>query len=269
MKPAIYLFLVIPCAAMAQQGDYSMGARSSALGGTQVALTDQYSVFNNPGMVASLQKSAILFSVKNLYAMEGLYAFGAAYNHQYRQGAFMISLYRFGDQLFSEHKIGLGYSHGIRFVSLGIQVNYLQHAIESIGSSGSLVIEAGGMARIFPEITLGAYVFNPIRAEMRGYSSESVPVVMKVGLAYQPDEKTLLICEAERDLNTPTLIKVGMEYILKEKLPLRTGVVFNPSRISVGFGIYLKKFELDYSAEMDPELGMTNQFSITYLIEKK
>jgi hypothetical protein len=269
MKPAMFLPLVISHVVLAQQGDYSLGARSSAMGGAHVTLYDQYAVFNNPGGVASLDKSAILFSVKNLYTMRGLSVLGTAYNHQYRQGAFMISLYRFGDQLFNEHKIGMGYSHKISFVSLGIQLNYLQHAIRSIGSSGSFVIEAGGMAMIFPGITLGAYIFNPNRAVMDGFSVEPVPVMLKTGIAYQPDERTLLVCEVHRYPDHSARTKAGMEYILKERFPLRTGVVFKPVRISIGFGIYLKKFRLDYSAEMDPELGMTNQFSVIYLMGKK
>lgn len=266
MKPAFFIVLVVFHSVCAQQGDYSMGARSTGMGGADVALADAFSAFNNMAGVASQEKSSIIFSIKNLYTLESLFSVGASYNQKYRQGAFLVSLYRFGNLLFSEHKFGIGYSHRIHFVSLGAQVNYLQHRIESFGTSGSFVIELGSMAEIFPGLILGALIFNPNRATIGPSVREPLPVMMKTGIAYQPDNKTTLSCEVQRGPDAKTLFKIGLEYVLKEVFPIRVGAVLNPARISYGFGLNLKKFQLDYGTELHPRLGMTHQFSIAYLL---
>jgi hypothetical protein len=269
MKPALLLALIVFHSVSAQQGDYSMGARSSGMGSANVALADPSSAFNNMAGVARQEKSSILFSIKNLYSLEGLFALGAAYNQKYKQGAFLFNLYRFGDRLFSEHKFGMGYSHQIRFVSLGVQLNYLQQSIESFGTSGSIILELGGMAEIFPGLILGAYISNPNRATIGRYVREPLPVVMKTGLAYKPDEKITLCWELQRGPDDHTFLKIGLEYILSEIFPLRAGTVLNPARFTYGFGIHLKKIQLEYGTELNALLGITHQLSINYQFSRK
>jgi len=269
MKPAIILIVVVVHSVYSQQGDYNLGARATGMGSATTALSDNFSSFNNIGGLASIEQSSIVFTLKNLYAVDGLYIIGAAYNLKYTQGAIVLSFYRFGDHLFNEHKIGLGFSHKISFVSLGVQVNYQQYAVKSYGTVGAFVFEFGGVANILPEISVGAYIFNPTMATIGNDQKEPLPIIVKVAVAYHPERKTTIICETQQEVNFTTRIKIGLEYILKEKIPLRTGIIFWPARYSCGFGIHIRKFQLDYATSIDSQLGMTNQFSITYLFTKK
>ncbi len=269
MKPALLFVLVFTQSIYAQQGDYSMGARSMGMGGADAALDDAFSAFNNQAGVVRQERSSILFSIRSLYSLEELLASGVAYNYKFRQGALLFSLYRFGDRIFSEHKLGLGYCHQIRFVSLGIQVDYYQQRVESYGSSGCFVFELGGMAEIFPGLILGAYLFNPNRASIGHHDSESLPVMMKAGVSYQPDDKTILCFEIKRGPGEFTYTKLGMEYILKNLFPIRVGAIINSAKISFGFGVYLKKFYFDYGTALDPKLGLSHELSILYRLSKK
>ncbi|MBR9997818.1 MAG: hypothetical protein KFF73_02550 [Cyclobacteriaceae bacterium] len=264
MKPATLIVVVIFHSVSAQQGDYSLSARSSGMGGAHSAIADPFSTFNNIGGAAIPEKTTLIFAIKNLYSIEGLFAMGAACNQKFREGTFVFSLYRFGDRLFSEHKIGIGYSHKIRFISLGIQVNYLQHSVEASETSGTLVIEAGGIVTILPGLTLGAYMLNPNKATIGRTLTEPVPVIMKTGLAWEPDPGILLSIDLHRGPDDRNQVSMGMEYILNEVFPLRVGGVFDPTRFSAGFGIILKRLTIDYGAELDPRLGMTNQFSVIF-----
>lgn len=269
MKPAFYFVLVISQSVFAQQGDYSMGARSLGIGGADTALPGSFSCFNNQAGVCRQEGSSLLFTIRNLYSLSGLFAMGAAYNLKYRQGAFLLTLYRFGDQLFSEHKFGIGYSHQIRFVSLGIQVNYLQQQLYASGSRGSFLIEVGGMAEILPGVLIAAYLLNPNRATIGRESREPLPVMMKTGIVYQPDDKISVCLDVQHGPDDFTRVRLGMEYVLGSLVPLRSGVNFNPARWTFGFGIYLKKFTLDYAFSLDPLLGLTHEISVHYLPVKK
>ncbi len=269
MKPTLILLVFAVHSAYSQQGDYTLGARSFGMGSANTALPDYFSSFNNIGGLASTDRSSILFTIKNLYAVDGLNSLGAAYNHKFAKSAFAFSLYRFGDQLLNEHKIGLGYSHKIGFVSLGAQINYLQYSVKSYGTVGAFVIEFGGMANIFPKILVGAYIFNPSLTKIGNEQKEPLPIIIKAAIAYQPDTKTTLTIEARQKINFTTGIKIGLEYIFKEKFPLRTGIILRPPRFSCGFGIHLRKFQMDYATSIDPHLGMSNQLSIAYLLKIK
>jgi len=269
MKPAFYLVLVISPSLFAQQGDYSMGARSLGIGGADAALPGNFSCYNNPAGACRQEGSSFLFTIRNLYSLNGLFAMGAAYNLKYRNGAFLLTLYRFGDQLFSEHKLGIGYSHQIRFVSLGIQVNYLQQQLYASGSRGSFLIEVGGMAEIIPGVLIGAYLLNPNRATIGKDSREPLPVMMKTGVVYQPDDKISACFDVQRGPGRFTRARLGMEYVLGDLVPLRSGVVFNPARWAFGLGILLKKFTLDYAFSLDPLLGLTHEISVHYQPVKK
>jgi hypothetical protein len=264
LKSVILLSGIIFHSVSAQPGDYVLGARTSGMGGACTALADPFSVFNNVGGAAIPENSTLVFSIKNLYGLEGMFVLGAAWNQKIREGTFIASVYRFGDHLFSEHKIGIGYSHKIRFVSLGIQVNYLQQSLESSGTSGTLLIEAGGMVVILKGLTFGALIRNPNRARIGRTDPEYLPVIMKAGLAYAPDDLTTICLDILRDKIHCNRIGIGLEYNLKRVFPLRAGAVFNPSGMSAGFGIHLKRFKLDYGAELDPRLGITSQFSVIF-----
>lgn len=264
LKSTVFIIVIFSHPASAQQGDFSLGARSMGMGGAGTALADPYSAFNNIGGAAIPENSTLVFSIKNLYGLEGLFVLGTSWNQKIRQGAFVTSIYRFGDPLFSELKIGLGYSHKIHFISLGLQVNYLQQSVENYGTSGTLLIEAGGIVTILKGLYFGALIRNPNRARLGHAAPEYLPVILKAGLAYTPDDLTTLCLDIVSDDFHGNRIGIGLEYMLKKIVPLRVGAAFNPPGMAAGIGIRLRRLDFDYSTELDPRLGISGQFSVVY-----
>lgn len=267
MKPAIILCLIAFQPVFAQQGDYSFGARSTGMGGASTALADPYSSFNNAGGAAVCRQSTLVFSIRNLYSMEGMFAIGAAWNRQFRRGKLLVTLYRFGDDLFSDQKLGVGYSHRIRFISLGLKVSYFQQRIETSGTSTTILIEAGGMVLLGEHLRIGAFILNPNRASLGKVSPEPVPVVLKAGLAWLPGEGITFSLDIRKvigDADDRPGVAVGLEYILRDIIPVRAGAVFNPAKFSAGTGLSLKKFRIDYGGIVDPFLGLSHEISVIY-----
>jgi hypothetical protein len=264
LKSTVFIIVIVSHPVSAQQGDFPVGARSMGMGGAGTALADPFSAFNNIGGAAIPENSTLVFSIKNLYGLAGLFVLGASWNHKIRQGAFVTSLYRFGDPLFNELKIGFGYSHKIRFVSLGLQVNYLQQSVENYGTSGTLLIEAGGIVTILKGLSFGALIRNPNRARLGRSAPEYLPVILKAGMAYTPDELTTLCLDIVSDNFHNNRIGIGLEYMLKKVVPLRIGVVFNPPGMTAGIGIRLRRLGFDYGTALDPRLGISGQFSAVY-----
>lgn len=264
LKSAVFIIVILSRPVSAQQGDFSVGARSMGMGGASTALADPLSAFNNIGGAAIPENSTLAFSVRNLYGLAGLFVLGAAWNQKFRQGAFVANLYRFGDPLFNELRIGMGYSHKIRFISLGLQVNYLQQSLESYGTNGTMLIEAGGMVTLLKGLYFGALIRNPNRARLGRTVPEYLPVILKAGLAYTPDDLTTLCLDLLSDNFHVNRIGIGAEYVLKKVVPLRAGAVFNPPGMTAGIGIRLRRLVFDYGVALDPLLGISNQFSAIY-----
>ena len=267
MKSAILFVLIVFNTVSAQPGDCTLGARIAGMGGAGTALSDPYASFNNVGGAAISRETTLVFSVRNLFTMGGLFAFGAAWNQQFRDGKFLIGLYRFGNDLFSENRVGIGYSHRIRSISLGLKVNYVQQMIETAGTSAAMVIEAGGVVLLGKRVSLGACIVNPNRASYGRISPEPVPVVLRAGLAWQPDEATTFSIDLRKSFHEATdgtRIALGMEYILGDVVALRAGTVFKPVVFSTGAGLALRKFRIDYGGMLDPFLGMSHEISVIY-----
>ena len=161
---AIFLHIFFMGDLVAQQGHYSIGARSMGMANASVTIFDDYAAFNNPAGLSKIKNQSIFFSSKNYYGIAGLLTIGAGFNSQLFSGVITTNFIRFGDQLYNEHKIGLGFGHKIRFISLGLQLDFIQLNIEGYGSKRWLSFEFGGIIEVSKKAVFAAHIFNLYRA---------------------------------------------------------------------------------------------------------
>jgi hypothetical protein len=64
-------------------------------------------------------------------------------------------------------------------------------------------------------------------------------------------------------------LSFGLEYIIREKIMLRTGVTLETLRSSFGIGFRPGRFRIDYAADVHPLLGISHEFSVTLNIKYK
>ena len=265
------LFCILPiCLKVdAQNGNYITGARAISLSGTSITLSDAFSAFNNIGALASHEGITACFSSSLLYGIPGLIKMGAGLNGGLLGGVAAVHLFRFGDDLFNEHKLGIGYSHKIRFISLGLQVNYIQYKMEGYGSAGIVCFEFGGTVKICPEIIFGAYIFNPTKANPYQDNGSFLPVLLRSGLSYRPVGHLMMNVEYYYYVFQNHCLSFGLEYIIREKIALRTGVTLESLRSTFGIGFRPGRFRIDYAADVHPLLGISHEFSVTLNIKYK
>lgn len=247
----------------AQQGHYSLGARSMSMAHASLTIFDDFAAFNNIAGLAKTENHSLFFSCKNHYGLKGLFTIGTGYNSRLFSGVGSINFFRFGDQFFNEHKIGLGFSHKIRFISLGLQLNYIQLNMEGYGRRRWFVFEFGGIAEISKKTVIAAHIFNLNNTAFRNGIS-SLPVIIKGGISYRPIELLMFNIEYEHTSDQYSLIKIGMEYALKGKVFLRTGMVIGSNKPTFGIGFQPRKFYINYSVEIHPFLGYSQELSIRY-----
>jgi hypothetical protein len=186
---------------------------------------------------------------------------GIGLNGELFNGVGSVNIYRFGNQNLSEHKIGVGYSHRIRFISLGIQLSYIQFLISNYGSAGTLSLEFGGLIKFSSKVVLGGYFFHPLEIGLRFKQLSFLHTLLKTGLSYRPSENLMANIEYKWNGNMMHFLIFGIEYLVRGKIALRTGFNIETLQSTLGIGFRPETFRLDYAIMIHPLLGVSHEFS--------
>lgn len=267
--PLFFLFLIYVPQAVASGDPFPVGGRALGLANAAVTLTDGWSLFNNPGGIAGVDRKHILFAYDNRYGMPGMQSLAAGFIYPSDYGNFGVSIHRSGDDLYSEHVAGLAYAHKISRVQLGIKVNYVQVQVADVGARRTLALEFGGIAEITPQLFFGAHIYNFNQAKLADYQDERIATVMKAGISYKPFSKLLLAIETEKDVDFPAIVKAGIEYEIVKNLHVRTGISSKPFVNYFGIGFSPKRLQFDYAVRTHPVLGLSHHLSLGFRFEKK
>lgn len=263
------LFAWIPFWSKAQNGQYTLGARAGGVANTSVTLADAWSLFNNVGALTGIEQSTIMATYQNRYRIAAFNTFGAGYVKPMLNGVAGISVFRFGDDLFNEQKLGLSFSNKFGVVSLGATINYLQINMEGLGTKGILIGDFGGLATITDQLVFGAHISNINQAQLSSFTGEKIPTIMRAGLSYRPIKGLMLNTEVEKNLDFDALFKIGLEYKIMDMITVRTGIITEPFESAYGIGFTPGKIIVDYAYRSNPDIGDIHELSVSYKIKSK
>lgn len=268
IKYLLLLLLFIPFLSEAGGANPSIGARAWGMGNATVTLRDEWALFNNIGGLAAVNGITGSIFFENRFGIRAFNTAAAAFAFSTRNNsAIGLNVRRFGDEVYNEHVIGLGYGHMIGNVSLGLQLNYLQTAISDLGARHAFAINFGGVAELIPQLVFGAYIFNLNQARMAEYQEERIPTIVKAGLSYRPMKQLMLNIETEKSVDHKASFKAGVEYKLIDKVSLRTGLSTEPYISHFGVGFLHKKLRLDYAVSTHAQLPWSNHLSLSYTLK--
>ena len=257
------LFLAIfAISSFCQSPKISLGARSTGIGGASSTLSDTWSIFNNPGASGAIDMSSVSVTYQNRYNLEAFQTVAATGILNTKWANLGIGFYRFGDELYSQHKISLSISHQLQMVSLGLNISRLQYYIEDLGNQSAFIIEFGGLVTLTEQILIAATVSNVSNAETS--NKNPIPVAMTAGISFRPNSSFMLNADLEKDLHFDENLKLGLEYFIADWIAIRTGVSTSPLRGSFGFGIFPGKFLIDYAFLSREGLGDIHEISLGY-----
>jgi hypothetical protein len=248
----------------------NMGARAVAMGGASVSLSDSWAIFNNIGALAWSDQTSLLAAADNRFTVAGLNTLTAGFVMPILKKNTLtgITFSHFGDNLFNEINAGLGISHKINAVSLGLKLNYVQFSLQGLGTKGVLAVEFGGKMQFTKHIFVAAHIYNLNQAQLTDFQQEKLPTIMKAGLGIVPIEKLLLNIEAVKDIDHPANIRCGAEYKPIKKFSLRSGLSVNPLVYSYGVGLEVAAFSFDYALNTHTALLPAHHLSISYQFRK-
>ncbi len=260
MRSLLFLLILVSLSVYGQDGKYTMGARQAGFGGASVAVSDQWSLFNNLAGLADLADRAAMVSYENRFGLKELQTIGAGYMQPLNDFVVGGGFYRFGGDLYSEQRVNVGVAHRLDQVSLGLSVNYLQFNISTVDTKGLMVLEFGGIAKVTEQVSIGLHISNLNQANLT--EDEKAPTVMRAGFLFQLSSDFILALETEKDLDFPEVYKAGLEYRIIEKVWVRTGLRTEPFVGSFGVGFKPKDFQFDYAFSSDSVMGAIHEVSV-------
>lgn len=240
-----------------------MGARSQGIGYASGCISDVWSMTNNIAGLAEAKTPVAAVSYNALPSFKVFNRMAAVFALPVLSGNAGISAFRFGDDLYREQMLSLGYADRFGLASLGIKLNYLQYRVEGNATTNAITLSFGGIATITPDLLFGAYIVNinqPIVNELTG---ERVPTILFAGLAVKLSEKLMVAGELEKHVQHTPVAKAGLEYIAHKKITFRTGFNLNPQAGFFGLGFRVKRFDLDYAMQLTHALGSSHQATVT------
>lgn len=267
----IISFFIFSLTLKAQSGGNTFGARSAGMANASVTMTDEWAVFNNIGALAGIDKQYAAFGYANRFGLEGWNNIGASFVSPLSFGGVAgLGIWRFGDNLYNENRVSLGYSHKLYGVSLGIQANYFAVSIEGLGTKQMLILEFGGLVQLSEKLFMGMHIYNFNQAKLNGFQDERIPTTMRAGFSYRPVDKLMVNIETEKNIDFPATFRVGVSYeLFAEKVFVRTGISTQPFVNYYGLSLKHKNFHFDYALSTHNRLGTSHQLSLSYHLKAK
>lgn len=246
-----------------------MGARSAGMGYTSACMEDEWSLFNNVGGLASSKKPSVVAAYDTQPSFESFNRMAAAFTLPIKIGVTALGVFRFGDELYSEQIISLGFANTFGLASLGLKANYIQYKAQGFGSKGLITFSLGGIAKVTEKILIGAHITNINQPSLSSIEDEKLPTTLILGVGFKLSSKTFVSTELQKELDYFLKWKGGLEYQPFEKFCFRTGFNINPNAAFAGVGFNRKTIKVDYAYQHSFNTGSRHQATIAYHFHKK
>lgn len=263
-------FAFIGCIGFSQ-GIYPAGARSVSMGNASVTQNDVWSVYNNIGAAADVNRLSIGISYHNRFLTKELQTQGIAAIIPLKVGAITVGGRHFGYRQFRSVNAGVGYSMRLfkKFYA-GVQINYQGLFLpQNYGNKNTVTGDLGIYAYITDNWKMGASVANLWRAKLSKYQDDRLTTAIRLGTSYNFSDRVLIALEAEKRIDDPLRMKFGVEYQAVKNLFIRGGVATAPIEFSLGVGYQIKMIGISVGTSYRHTLGWSPHFSLIFKGKEK
>ncbi len=240
------------------------GARQIALSNSDIATSDDvFSLFNNPAGLAQLDWREIgLFYSPAPFGLKELANGFIGYLEPTSYGNIGFGAMTYGFDLYRENKVSIGISKNFsNSFFLGITTNLHSLSIKNYGSDLSFSFDVGFLSYIMNDLRIG-FCYKNITRSSFGKERNQIPTLFGIGVSYSPRDNSNIQIAAEKDLDMPISLRLGIEYFIIKYVALRTGFTSEPDKFTLGLGIIYSFMQFDYAIFNHQDLGLTHQIGI-------
>ena len=246
------------------QSQAIIGAKSAAIGNATTALyEDQWGLFSNPASISSEKISVGFFGLR-YFGFPEITDVSSVINFPLLNGSSSIGFYSFGDDLYSETNINVGYKYSWKGVNAGLSIQYRHLSLGGdYGSGGALSLSIGILSKINKSIFIGAKIRNVNRGVYNfEFNDEELPQDISIGLSYKLEDKSTFYFDVLKDLRFPVSYRGGVEVEIIDDIVGRLGATFEPTTYTFGLGYRLKKWQINIAVQQHEVLGTSPGFDI-------
>ena len=178
-----------------------IGARAAGMAYSSSTLTDEWSVFNNAAGLANVTAITAAFTYDAQPTFKPFNRAAATMVCPLKIGVAGLGMFRFGDDLYNEQILALGYSNSFGLASLGVKVNMIQYNIKGFGSKSVFTASFGGIAKLTERLKVGAHVININQPKLSSIDDERVPTILIAGILTKVSDNIIVNAELEKDLD--------------------------------------------------------------------
>lgn len=241
-----------------------MGARAHAMANASACVSDAWSLHNNIAGLAEVDGAAAGSSYHAIPSAKFFDRMAAVFAVPLKGGVAGAGLFRFGDDLYHEQIVSLGFANRFGLASLGLKLNYIQYGAAGMETRHALTASFGGIASLTPVLSFGAHVININQPIINERTGERLPTRLLAGMAFKPSEKLFVAAELEKDLAYTPSWKSGLEYQFLKRIAFRTGFQLHPQAGFFGFGFRGRKVVIDYALQFNAHTGISHQATFTF-----
>ena len=253
----ISLLFIFGLMAESASGQFKMGARGLAMGNATTAVPEyNWALFSNPAMISDERSGFGFYGLRN-YGFSELTDMSAHGSIPTGFGVAALGFHRYGDNLFNETRVRIGYKNQWRSLHFGIVGNYNNISFGADYGSGNAVgIDVGIAAEITSDLWFGASSVNINRPEYEGIEEE-LPRELALGLSYQLNELALFSFDVVKDVRYPVSYRGGMDINILENLQGRVGITSYPLTYSLGIGYGRHRWDINIAVQKHELLGFS------------
>ncbi|HET8859733.1 hypothetical protein [Marivirga sp.] len=156
-----------------------VSSRVIGMGDASVTMEGYWSSYQNTAGITTTENLEVGASYENRFGISGFDFMSAGITGKIPFGHVSLNVFRFGDNLYNEHKISVGYATEVGIIKVGGRVNYLQYQVKDFGSPSTYSIDFGGIATITPQLVIGAQALNISQSTIESDNEQRVPTLLK------------------------------------------------------------------------------------------
>ncbi len=265
MKNIILSLLLFWCNHFGYAQDL-LGPRLLALGNSGAAIADLWSLESNSAGITSIKLPTLGFAYAPRFFDPQLKQEALTFVVPLKNNYLGLGIQRYGISEYQELTLGFAYvkKFGTSF-SLAVKANYHQLNINNYGKTTAFSIDIGALYQLNEHFSFGGYLHNPAQLKYASPSTSiQIPTQVHLGVAYHASNKITLATSLIKKLQAPFDVALGIDYQLLTLMSFRAGLRLNPFKQYLGLGLTLKRFNIDFALENNPNLGYSPQIALAY-----
>ena len=239
------------------------------MGNSSACLSDAWAIHHNVAGLAEIRRPSVAASYHSIPTFRHFIRMAAAFAQTLAGGTAGAGVFRFGDDLYNEHMIVIGYSNTFGLASLGIKATYHQYRATGRPTRDAITISFGGIAKLTPHILFGAHITNLNQPLLDVTTGERITTRLAAGIAFRSSENLIVAFETEKEVQHAPTMRAGIEYRASRSIALRTGFNIRPQSGFAGLGLTFGQLQVDYATQLNYPFGLSHQATTTWFFEKR